>query len=287
MHRNQQRVNTMTLAARIIGFFALLLLIALPVRAATDAEFERLMELSGTTRQVEEFQRGVRLGLEQGASQGDGLPAEALKQMLAGVDEHIRADVILDEIRFAVLKRMSREDVSRLLQWYESPLGQRITQAEIAAARPDSMEQMMAKADELLAMEERVAWAQRLDKLIGGTEMNMAIQQDTGAAVYRALIRTQRPDEPVDLAPYNEQMAVVQPRLRDMMENLVILNIVHTYRDFDMETLTRYEAFLNEPLSVMFNKAVGNGMQTGIARVVDAWIIDIIEDASGETVVKG
>ena len=283
MHRNQQQVNTMTLAARIIAFFALLLLIALPVRAATDAEFERLMELSGTTRQVEEFQRGVRLGLEQGASQGDGLPAEALKQMLAGVDEHIRADVILDEIRFAVLKRMSREDVSRLLQWYESPLGQRITQAEIAAARPDSMEQMMAKADELLAMEERVAWAQRLDKLIGGTEMNMAIQQDTGAAVYRALIRTQRPDEPVDLAPYNEQMAVV----RDMMENLVILNIVHTYRDFDMETLTRYEAFLNEPLSVMFNKAVGNGMQTGIARVVDAWIIDIIEDASGETVVKG
>ena len=287
MHRKHSQVNTMTLAARIIGFFALLLLIALPVRAATDAEFERLMELSGTTRQVEEFQRGVRLGLEQGASQGDGLPAEALKQMLAGVDEHIRADVILDEIRFAVLKRMSREDVSRLLQWYESPLGQRITQAEIAAARPDSMEQMMAKADELLAMEERVAWAQRLDKLIGGTEMNMAIQQDTGAAVYRALIRTQRPDEPVDLAPYNEQMAVVQPRLRDMMENLVILNIVHTYRDFDMETLTRYEAFLNEPLSVMFNKAVGNGMQTGIARVVDAWIIDIIEDASGETVVKG
>ena len=287
MHRKHSQVNTMTLAARIIGFFALLLLIALPVRAATDAEFERLMELSGTTRQVEEFQRGVRLGLEQGASQGDGLPAESLKQMLAGVDEHIRADVILDEIRFAVLKRMSREDVSRLLQWYESPLGQRITQAEIAAARPDSMEQMMAKADELLAMEERVAWAQRLDKLIGGTEMNMAIQQDTGAAVYRALIRTQRPDEPVDLAPYNEQMAVVQPRLRDMMENLVILNIVHTYRDFDMETLTRYEAFLNEPLSVMFNKAVGNGMQTGIARVVDAWIIDIIEDASGETVVKG
>ncbi len=287
MHRKHSQVNSMTLAARIIGFFALLLLIALPVRAATDAEFERLMELSGTTRQVEEFQRGVRLGLEQGASQGDGLPAEALKQMLAGVDEHIRADVILDEIRFAVLKRMSREDVSRLLQWYESPLGQRITQAEIAAARPDSMEQMMAKADELLAMEERVAWAQRLDKLIGGTEMNMAIQQDTGAAVYRALIRTQRPDEPVDLAPYNEQMAVVQPRLRDMMENLVILNIVHTYRDFDIETLTRYEAFLNEPLSVMFNKAVGNGMQTGIARVVDAWIIDIIEDASGETVVKG
>jgi len=274
-------------AARIAGFFALLFLVAFPLRAATDAEFERLMELSGTTRQVEEFQRGVRLGLEQGASQGDGLPAEALEQMLAGVDQHIRADVILDEIRFAVLKRMSREDVTRLLQWYESPLGQRITQAEIAAARPDSMEQMMAKADELLAMEERVAWAQRLDKLLGGTKMNMAIQEDTGAAVYRALIRTQRPDEPVDLAPYNEQMAIVRPRLRDMMENLVILNIVHTYRDFDMQTLARYEAFLNEPLSVMFNKAVGNGMQTGIARVVDAWIVDIIQDAAGETVVEG
>ena len=282
----------MTAAARITGCFALALLVALPLvalplQAATDAEFERLMELSGTTRQVEEFQRGVRLGLEQGASHGDGLPAQALEQMLAGVDEHIRADVILDEIRFAVLKRMSREDVSRLLQWYESPLGQRITQAEIAAARPDSMEQMMTNADALLAMEERVAWAQRLDKLLGGTELNMAIQDDTGAAVYRALIRSQRPDEPVDLAPYREQMAVVRPRLRDMMENLVILNIVHTYRGFDMQTLDRYEVFLNEPLSVMFNKAVGNGMQTGITRVVDAWIVDIVRVAADEAAAGG
>ncbi len=274
-------------ATHLTCLFGLYLFMLLPVQAATDAEFERLMELSGTTRQVEEFQRGVRLGLEQGAGQGSRLPPAALEQMMVGVDQHIRPEVILDEIRYAVLKRMNREDVSTLLRWYESELGRRITQAEIAAARPESVERMMASADELLAMEERVAWARRLDLLVGSTDMNMAVQADIGAAVYRALLTSMNPDEPVDLAPFEEQMAAVQPQLREMMEQLVTLNVVHTYRDFDLPTLARYEAFLNEPLSVMFNKAIGQGMRAGIARTVDAWLADVVRIArEGETTTR-
>ncbi|NND69497.1 MAG: DUF2059 domain-containing protein [Halioglobus sp.] len=255
------------------------LFLALRVQAATDEQFERLLDLSGLTRQVQELPNVLRAGFEQGAMQGSALPREVLDQIGGSVDEHIDPAVILDEIRYAVLKRLNSEDISGLLQWYESDHGQRIVAAEVAGSSAAAMNEMMTLSAELLAMEERVAWAQRLDSLLQLTAMNYAIQSEVGTAVYRALLSAAEPEKEVDLAPFKEQMEAVEADLYDMMQQMVLVNILYVYRDLDLPTLARYEAFLKEPVALMFNTAAAKGMQVGIVKVMDAWLMDVIRIA--------
>lgn len=252
---------------------------ALPARAATDEQFEQLLELSGLTRQMQELPHVLRAGFEQGVQQGAPLPRDVMAGIVASVDRHIDPAVILDEIRYAVLKRLDQADISDLLAWYQSDFGRRITAAEVAASGAAAMDDMAAMADELLALEERVAWAQRLDALIGMSQMNYAIQSEVGAAVYRAILSAVNPGEAVDLAPFEEQMSLVEEDLYAMMQQMVVLNIVYTYRDLDMPALERYAEFLNKPVALAFNKSAAQGMQAGLVKVMDAWVTDVIRVA--------
>ncbi len=126
---------------------------------ASDAEIDRLLDLSGLTDQVDQFPAMVKEGMKQARQQGTPISDSALRTILSRADDTIVASEILDEIRSAVKKSLGKQDIQRLLRWYESDLGREITAIETKASTPEAYNEMIRQAESLLAKKERVEHA--------------------------------------------------------------------------------------------------------------------------------
>ena len=85
---------------------------------------------------------------------------------------------------------------------------------------------------------ERVEFAQRIDRIVGATELTVNIQEYTGVAVFSAITLALRPDSAYEeIARFRKQMADMRPMFREPTERMVIASFVSTYRPLDAAEL--------------------------------------------------
>lgn len=243
--------------------------------SSKETNLDRLLILSGITKQVGEFPGLVKTGIMQGVQQGGTIPEDEVSLMLSSADKTILPSVVLDEIRMSLEKSLSGDDIETLLEWYESDIGQRITAAEEKASTPAAYQRMINSAQQLLANTDRVKVAKRLDELLGATDITMKMQKYSGIAVYSAIMTAMAPDQELNLDAYESQMAEVEPQMRENIRQLVIISFVYSYQDIDDDNLSIYEDFLNRSLTRKFNDSAIKGLSRGFEKVVSSWASDL------------
>ncbi len=237
----------------------------------TDESINKLLNLSGLTKQVDQFPGFFKAGLERAKQQSTSIPDDQYSLIVHSVDESILPSEIIEEIRISLKKSINEKEAEKLLAWYESDLGKKITRAEESASTPEAYQQMMQLAQSLLENSERVEFANRIDVLVGATEMTMDIQKNTGIAVYSAIMTAIKPDAPLNIEPFKAQMDALIEQTRATTKQIATISFVYSYRNIKTNNLKKYETFLSEDTTMKFNKAIMDGMNRGIKNSASRW----------------
>ena len=260
---------------RTRSFLLTIILCVLPPitpAAEADDDIDLLLRLAGVTDQVNRFPQLIKDGMRQAQLDEALISQRNFSAMLLRTDDTIVPDEILAEVRYALQQALSQEDIERLLAWYRSDLGREITALEARAGTPEAVAQMEGMAFELLEESERVEFAQRIDRIVGATELTVNIQEYTGVAVFSAITLALRPDSAYEeIGRFRQQMADMRPMFREPAERMVIASFVYTYQPLDAAELEKFETFLRRVETMRFNRTVVEGLGRGLGNSIDNW----------------
>lgn len=237
----------------------------------SDESINKLLDLSGLSMQVEQFPGLIKAGMEQAKKQGTPIPNAEYSSMVKSANESILPSEIIGGIRVSLKKSINEKEAQKLLAWYESDLGKEITQAEESASTPEAYQQMMQSAQSLLDNSERVEFANRLDVLLGATDMTMDIQKYSGIAVYSAIFTAMQPDTPLNIEPFKAQMDAANAKTRAAIKQMITISFVYSYKNIESENLKKYEMFLNDATTMKFNKTIMDSMSRELESSVSKW----------------
>lgn len=267
--------QTAARAITLTRYFVLTIILCAPPASqaeVADGDIDQLLQLAGISAQVERFPELIKAGMRQARLDEELISESDFSTMLIRTDDTILPAEILGEVRDALRDALSEDDIEQLLAWYRSDLGREITGLEERAGTPEAYAQMESRAAALLEDTERVALAQRIDRIVGATELTMSIQEYTGIAVFSALTLALRPaSAELEIARFRKQMAAMRPLFREPTERMVIVSFVYTYEPLDAAKLGKFEAFLSRPETTRFNRTVVKGLGLGFGRSIDNW----------------
>ncbi|WP_445354092.1 DUF2059 domain-containing protein [Microbulbifer sp. EKSA008] len=229
---------------------------------------DKLLLVSGFTKQVEGFPELVKSGFAEGVQQGAPISQDKLQKILESADNTILPSIIMDEVRSSLSTSLTDKDVGVLLAWYESDIGKKITKAEEEGSSEEAFQNLMADT-------KRVEMATRIDQLVGATDMAMEMQISTGIAVYSAVTAVMAPGQEINLDAYKAQMEAMKPQMRQNVEQFVTLSFVQTYQGFDDTSLAKYEEFLSQPEAKKFNSSSMAGLNKALTQVIGRWSGDM------------
>jgi hypothetical protein len=246
--------------------------VPLQVSAAevTKDSLNKLMQLSGLNKQMAEVPGVILAGFEQASRQGSPVQDGEMQEMKETIVSAFQPSVILAAVAAEVRKGVSEADAREMLGWYESELGRKITKAEELASTPAAYEEMQREARSLLADEQRVGYARKIDALAKMTDMTMRLQEYTGVAVFTAVEKTRMPDFPVQLASLKAQWAIQEPRIRESVEQLVTASFVYSYRTIAGGDIEKYIGFMERPVTIRFNESVVRGLERAFNQCTDS-----------------
>lgn len=256
---------------RLLFAAVFFLLSSLSYAGISDRSASKLLDLSGLTKQVEQFPAVMKAGLQQAHQQGGSIPDAEFAVMVNSIDESFDPGQMIKSIKLPLKKELSKKEAKKLIAWYESDLGKKITQAEEQASTPKGYQEMMASAQSLLANKERVAQAKKIDELVGATDMTMEVQKNTSVAIYSAMLTAANPGKPLDLEPIKAQIDSQMAQARASVEQMVIVSFVYSYRNIAIKDLKKYEEFLARPTTKKFNNTVIEAMMKSLESSIVNW----------------
>ena len=212
--------------------------------------------------------QGVRDGLKQ-SGRVEPFVANTISSIVSNAFSvaEIRAQVIDD-----LDQGLSDQQLNSVLEWYETPLAEKITQAEISASRPSVWKQVEAEAAQLqkeFKGSERAKLFDRFDKAARATESAV----DTTVAVQLGLASA--------LAAFNgsngptfEQLQQKIEGQRAMLRGLVVQQVyagyLYTYQDLTTAELKDYIRFLESDAGSAFTRVATNSIQRSITEPVES-----------------
>ncbi|MFW5450357.1 MAG: DUF2059 domain-containing protein [Methylophagaceae bacterium] len=237
----------------------------------SDKSLNKILDLSGLTAQIEQFPDLIKVGMETAKQQGNPISDAKYNAIKTSVNESVLPSEILEYIRQSLKKSISEQEAQQLLLWYESDLGKEITNAEEKASTAESYQHMMQSAESLLAKSQHVKFANRLDELLGTTDMAMTLQNHTSIAVYSAVVMAIQPDTPLNIEPFKAQIDAASSQTRAALEQIVVLSFVYSYQEIALDKLNKYETFLNKPAAMKFSSIAIASMNRGLETSLSKW----------------
>lgn len=234
----------------------------------SDASINKLLNLSGMTKQVAEMPAMFEMGIEQASKQTSGMPESSITEIKKSLASAFEPSKIINAISAELKENISESDAKDLFKWYESALAKRITKAEEDASTPAEFQKMMQSAETLLTDQKRVKFAKNLDNLLKVTDMSMQLQQNAAVASYVALSTAMEPNKPLNIQQFKAQVGNQMQQGRANMERLVITSFVYSYKDIAMADLNKYEIFLKRPQTRRFNDASKKGLITALDQAI-------------------
>ena len=232
--------------------------------AISDASIDKLLALSGLNKQMEQLPGTVRAGIAQARQKGANIPDAEFTEMTNIIVNSFQPANMIKAIRTELKNNLTTADSKALLSWYESKEGKMIASTEEAASTPESYNQMIKDAKTLLADEKKLAMARRIENALNSVDMAMQIQENTGIAVYTAIMTAVDPTKKPEVEPFRSQMSAQYPQIRARLEQFIHLTLIHSYKNVDDATMNKYAAFLEKPATRKFNKGVMEGMTNAI-----------------------
>ena len=202
---------------------------------ATSAAVDELLLLSGLRPQLDALAEGIRAQLQQAQGTLSSQDRAVVDRIVA---RHFGAEMLYARIRMEIGRHVDAPRLAQALDWYRSPLGRRITQAEVAA--------ITAERDTIpWPSEERIELVQRLDERGGASETAL----DVAMVLVRSLTRAAEPVRPAHLRLTSDQLESQLARARTEalapVRIACLQNMLFAYRGLDDAELAEYVRFVD------------------------------------------
>lgn len=232
-----------------IRFLLLLLLAQAAVANAqvTDAQVYQLLDKSGATRIIESLPMQMQaMGQQMGLTAKD--PA-AHQQEIQMIVSSINTDDMLRTMAENIKANASQEDVSKILTWLGSELGNRLVQAELQSADPQFQQNLMRYMADLQA---NPPSAERSKTIISFVESSKMVDQAMNMVEGMlqnmfAAAKAKNPDDKVLAANLDNQLAQIVASLKPVLEQQTILSSYYVYRDISVSDMNKYSDFYQQP----------------------------------------
>ena len=242
------------------------------------SSIKKLVILSGLKTQVAQIPELVKTGLNQGMqAENEVLSANEYSAIMKSVDDSVNATKMLNELSLVIQESFTQKEVDELLTWYSSDVARKITQEEELSSTPEAYVEIMQTADTLLTDTPQVKFAQKMDELLGATEMTLKFQEKLILSMYSASMLMINPNEEVDLAPLKAQMDQNRVQTRMATKQMTLISFVYTYKHINPTHLKMYEKFLETPTAQKFNTTVATALLDTMNEAFTQWIVKLIE----------
>jgi len=212
--------------------------------------------------------QGIRQGLTQ-SGRVEPFVANTISSVVSNAFSvaEIRARLIED-----LDQGLSERQLNTVLDWYETPLAEKISRAEVAASSPAAWEQVEASApvlQEKYKGSERSKLFTRFDRAARATESAV----DTTVAVQLGLASAMAAFNGSKGPTFEQLQQKIESQrgmLRGMVAQQVYDGYLYTYQDLTPSELKDYIAFLESDAGSAFTRVVTNSIQRSITEPVES-----------------
>jgi hypothetical protein len=247
-----------------VGFLALFFIACAPVTAKDVSQIRAMMQKAGLTGQFAELDQQLYEQFLAAASQ---------QNVLATADSTALADIVrtafepeqfLSEIEQILAETLSTNQLRVIIEFYDSELGQRVLNAELAAAGEEEQAKMMADSAALLAdlknQPERLAVFQRIDDNLQTSEIATTVGLALGHAIAIGVAESQLQGGPEFRKKLINQISGMREPLKKAVRDQIMIGFAYTYRNIPDDDLTAYADFLGTEAVISTYAAVAAGM---------------------------
>lgn len=231
-----------------------------PFTLAADA-LDELMQKSGLNQQLAMVPEQIMVALKKVPD----LP-EAQKVLFEKIvnDEFSQARLQKNAAEILALD-LSKDDINAVLNWLNSPLGQRFTQAEEEASSPEAMAEMAVLAPSLLQEQARVAILQQLNTAIGGTEGFMHLMSNITVALVSGMMAYVPAEQRLSEAQIRSGAEQNVATNKNTYEQYWMAASVYSYRDFTPQELNAYLAFASSDVGQRYHASSMQAVDSAIS----------------------
>ena len=235
---------------------------------ATTAAVDELLELSGLTIQLEAISIGIRV-------QFFGAPGRLSAQDRAVIDRiaarHFSAEMLYTRMRLELERSVDATRVAEALAWYRSPLGRRITRAEIGA---------LASAGEDASIpwpsDARIDLVQRLDASGGASDTALEMTM----ALFRSFTRALEPFRPAHLRQTADQLEDRIARIRTETQAPVriacLQNMLFAYRGLGDAELAEYAGFMESRAGQWYAASMNGALLSAVSVAAELAAVELV-----------
>jgi hypothetical protein len=234
-------------------FLAATLLCA-PAHAAEQSAVREMMVEAAIVAQFEDFGERFRSQLLRTAPAQSDIPGEFVGEFAEIGGRVMNGERFLDDLEVALAELLTAEEVSAISEFYHTPLGRKVGQAETAGARVEAEAEMEAQRTEILARlkenPERLALARRADEVLLMSELTATMTTSMmRALVVGGLQSGPRGADADTVAMVEQQVAALHAPLVERFREDVLLFFGWIYRDLSGEELAAYVDFLESEVA--------------------------------------
>ena len=217
-------------------------------RAATGSErqseadaraLDTLLELSGLKVQLESLSAGVRVQFLLGQGRLSGEDRLIIDRI---VSQRFSAGALYARMRLEFEKNLESAKLAKALEWYDSPLGKRITGLELASLIPDGGQGLDSENDR--PSERRLDLIRRLDAGGGASDTTV----DVTMSIVGSLTRAFQPVLPavarLSRGQLDHELTRVRNQTLERIRRACLLNMLSAYRDLTDGEVEQYVRFV-------------------------------------------
>jgi hypothetical protein len=210
-------------------------------QSETDVRaLDTLLERSGLRVQLESLSAGVRVQFLLGQGRLSGEDRLIIDRI---VSQRFSAGALYARMRLEFGKNLESARLAKALEWYDSPLGKRITGLELASLIPDGGQGLDSENDRRPS-QRRLDLIQRLDAGGGASDTTV----DVTMSIVGSLTRAFQPALPavarLSRGQLEHELTRVRNQTLERSRRACRLNMLSAYRDLTDDELEQYVRFV-------------------------------------------
>lgn len=236
--------------------------------ASTDAR--DVLAASPIDDIVGQYPAMMSQGIRDGLKQSGQVPPMVADTIGYVVSSSYRAEDIERKLVDSLDESLTNKQLEEVHAWYQTPVAQKISRAEIAASAPAAWSEVRSRAGELNEAYKgtiREKLFDRFDRASRATEttVDTTIAVQLGLATAMAALSS----DSVHYEHITKRLENQRPMLRGMVGQQVYDSYLYTYRDISLQEMNLYLEFLESDAGGKFTRVVTDSIQESITAPIE------------------
>ena len=283
--------NAMRLTPLLWSIIFLVLPIAAMAQDSKEVLVKELYVKSGLEKQMGQLPMLVQAGYDQAVAADDNLremPQSDIREIRASIETVFAPEKIQKTIMNECREKLSIEDLKKVIEWLDSPVGRKFTRLEEIASTPEKYDEMLRYAQKLQESPpapERLEIMKQLDAAVKATKTTVEIAMNTQLAVAMAVVASLPKEQQPGYDTLADTIKQTRPQLESAMRTQTIYSMLYSYRSATNEELSQYIAFASSPAGQIYHDVTISGAKKAMMAASYKWgevIADILNQNGGK-----